>query len=159
MLSKGLRERVLRSWRRALHVVALLSLLSPQLAYRSLSIIGDSGGKSNHRDTETCQHDLIKGKLPPIPSGSRFFLLGFRIKKPTAVCALTECCFQNRGEDGRRFLLDKSWTGGNKQITDRHLLKNWQVVVQIALLTKKKAGQTSPIFASIQRFFGIAALC
>ena len=109
-LSKGLRERVLRSWRRALHVVALLSRLSPQLAYRSLSIIGDSGGKSNHRDTETCQHDLIKGKLPPIPSGSRF-------------------------------LLDKSWTGGNKQITDRHLLKNWQVVVQIALLTKKKAGQ------------------
>jgi hypothetical protein len=93
-----------------------------------LSIIGDSGGKSNHRDTETCQHDLIKGKLPPIPSGSRF-------------------------------LLDKSWTGGNKQITDRHLLKNWQVVVQIALLTKKKVGQTSPIFASIQRFFGIAALC
>ena len=93
MLSKGTRERVLRSWRRALHVVALLSLLSPQLTYRFLSIIGDGGGKSNHRDTETCQHDLIKGKLPPIPSG-------------------------------RRFLLDKSWTGGNKQITDRHLLKN-----------------------------------
>jgi len=43
-----------------------------------------------------------------------------------------------QGEDGRRFLLDKSWTGGNKQITDRHLLKNWQVVVQIALLTEKK---------------------
>ena len=128
MLSKGLRERVLRSWRRALHVVALLSLLSPQLAYRFLSIIGDSGGKSNHRDTETCQHDLIKGKLPPIPSGSRF-------------------------------LLDKSWIGGNKKITDRHLLKNWQVVVQIALLTKKKVGQTAPIFASIQRFFGIAGLC
>jgi len=64
-----------------------------------------------------------------------------------------------QGEDGRRFLLDKSWTGGNKQITDRHLLKNWQVVVQIALLTKKKAGQTAPIFASIQRFFGIAGLC
>jgi len=92
-----------------------------------LSIIRDSGGKSNHRDTETCQHE-IKGKLPPIPSS-------------------------------RRFLLDKSWTGGNKQITDRHLLKNWQVVVQIALLTEKKAGQTAPIFAFIQRFFGIAGLC
>jgi hypothetical protein len=72
---------------------------------------------------------------------------------------LTECCFQNRGEDGRRFLLDKSWTGGNKKITDRHLLKNWKVVVQIALLTEKKEGETGRFFAFIQRFFGIVGSC
>ncbi len=34
----------------------------------------------------------------PFRAAADFFLLGSRIKKPTAVCALTECCFQNRGK-------------------------------------------------------------